>query len=128
MNGISSELGLSRGSWVNAHGLTEKGHLSTAHDMAILFAAHKRDFPAYFNLFRRVRTHAGLREVENSAARLLTEIDGIRGAKYGYSRAAGFNGQYTCKYETKNSLQLSLEQRDALLLQTRCKYYWKKDN
>ena len=92
MNGISSELGLSRSSWVNAHGLTEKGHLSTAHDMAILFAAHKRDFPAYFNLFRRVRTHAGLREVENSAARLLTEIDGIRGAKYGYSRAAGFNG------------------------------------
>ena len=54
--------------------------------------AHKRDFPDYFNLFSRIRTHAGLREVANSARRMLGSIQGIRGAKYGFTRAAGFNG------------------------------------
>ena len=91
MNGYSKELGLTRSTWKNAHGLTEKGHLSTARDIANLFAAHQRDFPDYFNLFSRIRTHAGLREVANSARRLLGNLRGTEGAKYGYTRAAGFN-------------------------------------
>lgn len=91
MNGYSSELGLTRSSWKNAHGLTEKGNLSTAKDIALLFAAHRQDFPDYFNLFSRIRTHAGLREVANSSRRVLGSMKGIKGAKYGYTRAAGFS-------------------------------------
>ena len=91
MNGYSAELGLTRSSWKNAHGLTEKGHLSTARDIAQLFLAHKKDFPEFFYLFRRHKTHAGLREVESSSLRMLQTIEGIRGARYGYSRAAGFS-------------------------------------
>ena len=90
MNGYSTELGLTRSSWKNAHGLTEKGHLSTARDIAQLFAAHKSDFPDFFNLFNRQKTHAGLREVKSSSLRMLQSIQGVRGAKYGYTRAAGF--------------------------------------
>ena len=101
LNGISNELGLTRSSWKNAHGLTEKGHLSTARDIAKLFAAHRRDFPDYFNLFSRTRTHAGLREVSNSGRRMLREIKGIRGAKYGLTRAAGFNGAVYVKRRDK---------------------------
>ena len=91
MNGYSKELGLTRSTWKNAHGLTEKGHLSTARDIANLFAAHQRDFPDYFNLFSRITTNAGLRDVVNSARRLLVNLRGTEGAKYGYTRAAGFN-------------------------------------
>ena len=91
INGHSSELGLSRSTWKKAHGLTEKGHLATARDIANLFRAHKSDFPDYFNLFSRIRTNAGLREVSNSSQRMLGNIAGIKGAKYGFSRAAGFN-------------------------------------
>ena len=91
MNGYSQELGLTRSSWKNAHGLTEKGHLTTARDIANLFAAHQRDFPDYFNLFSRITTNAGLRDVVNSARRLLVNLRGTEGAKYGYTRAAGFN-------------------------------------
>ena len=91
MNGYSKELGLTKSTWKNAHGLTEKGHLTTARDIANLFAAHQRDFPDYFNLFSRIRTNAGLRDVANSARRLLTNLRGTEGAKYGYTRAAGFN-------------------------------------
>ena len=91
MNGYATELGLTRSSWKNAHGLTEKGNLSTARDIALLFAAHRQDFPDYFNLFSRIRTHAGLREVANSSRRVLGSMKGIKGAKYGYTRAAGFS-------------------------------------
>jgi len=91
MNGYSQELGLTRSTWKNAHGLTEKGHLTTARDIANLFAAHQRDFPDYFNLFSRITTNAGLRDVVNSARRLLVNLRGTEGAKYGYTRAAGFN-------------------------------------
>ena len=91
MNGYSKELGLTRSIWKNAHGLTEIGHLSTARDIANLFAAHQRDFPDYFNLFSRITTNAGLRDVVNSARRLLINLRGAEGAKYGYTRAAGFN-------------------------------------
>lgn len=41
MNGYSQELGLTRSRWKNAHGLTAKGHLSTARDIATLFRAHR---------------------------------------------------------------------------------------
>lgn len=92
MNSYSKELGLTRSTWKNAHGLTEKGHLSTARDIANLFLAHKRDFPNYFNLFSRITTDVGVREVTSSSRRLLQGIEGITGAKYGYTRAAGFNG------------------------------------
>ena len=92
MNSYSQELGLTRSKWKNAHGLTEIGHLSTARDIANLFIAHKRDFPNYFNLFSRIKTDVGVREVTSSSRRLLLGIEGIIGAKYGYTRAAGFNG------------------------------------
>jgi len=91
MNGYSAELGLSNASWSNAHGLTQKGNIATATDIAYLFAAHQRDFPTYFNLFNRKKTHAGLREVKNSSLIMLENVEGIRGAKYGYSRAARFS-------------------------------------
>ena len=91
LNGYSTELGMTGSTWKNAHGLTEKGHLSTVRDIATVFAAHQRDFPDYFKLFSRIRTHAGLREVANSSRRVLGTMRGIKGAKYGYTRAAGFS-------------------------------------
>jgi len=92
MNGFSKELGLTRSTWKNPHGLTEKGHLSTANDIAMLFIAHKRDFPEYFPTFARVQTSIGDREVVNSGRRILISIPGAKGVKFGYTRAAGFNG------------------------------------
>ena len=91
MNGYSAELGLPNANWSNAHGLTQKGNTATARDIARLFAAHARDFPTYFNLFSRKKTHAGLREVKNSSLLMLENVEGITGAKSGYSRAARFS-------------------------------------
>jgi len=119
MNGYSAELGLDRSTWKNAHGLTEKGHLSTARDIATLFAAHQRDFPDYFNLFSRIRTHAGLREVANSSRRVLGSMKGIRGAKHGYTRAAGFSSAVYVERRGKRIVAVILGGRSTALLYKR---------
>ena len=91
MNSTAKSLGLANTAWKNPHGLTETGHMSTAKDLAMLFIAHTKDFPAYFNLFSRYKTDAGFREVRNSSRRILASIQGVSGAKYGYTRAAGYS-------------------------------------
>ena len=56
MNGMAKELGMDRSRFRNPHGLTETGHLSTAHDIGTLFVALKRDFLSIFqSLIRRLR-------------------------------------------------------------------------
>ena len=91
MNSTAKSLGLTSSAWKNPHGLTEKGHMSTAKDLANLFIAHAKDFPQYFNLFSRRTTDAGVRDVDNSSRRILASIKGVSGAKYGYTRAAGYS-------------------------------------
>lgn len=98
----SSELGLSKSTWKNAHGLTEVGHFSTARDIAVLFAKHRSDFWPYFNVFGRITTSAGRTTVTSSARRLLNEIDGIEAAKFGYTRAAGFSAAVSVPHSDRD--------------------------
>lgn len=87
----SLELGLTSSSWKNAHGLTEIGHFSTAKDISLLVMAHKRDFPEYFNMFSRSTTDAGIANVVSSSRRILSTIEGVEAARFGHTRAAGYN-------------------------------------
>lgn len=91
MNRTAKELGMTRTTFKNAHGLTESGHLSTARDMSILGRHVLYDYPEYYNLFSRKSTHAGIKNVSNTNRRLLAAYRGADGIKTGYTRAAGFN-------------------------------------
>ena len=91
MNRTAQELGMTRTTFKNAHGLTESGHLSTARDMSILGRHVLYDYPEYYNLFSRTSTHAGIKNVSNTNRRLLAAYRGADGIKTGYTRAAGFN-------------------------------------
>lgn len=91
MTRTAKALGMSRTTFKNAHGLTESGHMSTAHDMTILGRHILYDYPQYYNLFSRRSTNAGVREVANTNRRLLAAYKGADGIKTGYTRAAGFN-------------------------------------
>ncbi len=104
----SSELGLSKSTWKNAHGLTKVGHFSTAHDIAVLFAKHRSDFRPYFNMFSRLSTSAGKTNVASSARRLLKEIDGIEAAKFGYTRAAGFAAAVSVSHSDRDLIVVVL--------------------
>ena len=46
MNATATELGMKNSTFLNAHGVTQTGHLSTAKDMAIILRALFFDFPA----------------------------------------------------------------------------------
>jgi len=91
MTRTARALGMTRTTFRNAHGLTEEGHLSTAHDMTIMGRRLFYDYPQYYNIFSRREDDAGIARVLNTNRALLNAYRGADGIKTGYTRAAGFN-------------------------------------
>ncbi|WP_354545532.1 serine hydrolase [Roseovarius sp. MBR-78] len=91
MNRTAKAMGMTRTTFKNAHGLTESGHLSTAHDMTILGRHVFYDYPDYYNLFSRISADAGMKTVYHTNRKMLSRYRGADGIKTGYTRAAGFN-------------------------------------
>ena len=90
MNLTAKQLGMENSSFLNAHGLTQTGHLSTVRDMAIAFRALYVDFPDYFHLFGRRTANAGIKKVRHNGIRFLANYRGADAFKHGYTRAAGY--------------------------------------
>ncbi|NBN63742.1 peptidase S11 [Microvirga tunisiensis] len=90
MTRTARQLGMSRSTFKNPHGLPNPGQRTTARDMALLGRALHERFPAYFDFFKtrsfnfRGRTHG-------NHNRLLGAVPGVNGIKTGYIRASGFN-------------------------------------
>ena len=84
------QLGMRRTTFKNASGLTERGHMSTPKDMAILARALWRDFPQHYALFKRPKVSYRGRTYNNTNA-LLSSYEGADGIKTGYTNAAGYN-------------------------------------
>ena len=91
MTARARQLGMSRTTFKNASGLTAKGQLSTARDMANLGRALFYDFPQYYNLFGRKVTTAAGKKIYATNRRLLGSYRGADGIKTGYTNAAGYN-------------------------------------
>lgn len=92
MNQTAAALGMTRTHFVNANGLTRKGHLSTARDMTTLGRHLFYDYPQYYNLFSRLSADVGGgRKVPNTNRRFLNSYKGADGIKTGYTNASGFN-------------------------------------
>ena len=91
MNRTAKALGMTRTTFKNAHGLTERGHLSTARDMTILGRHLFYDFSGYYHLFARTTVNVGASSVPNTNRRFLRDYKGADGIKTGYTNAAGFN-------------------------------------
>ena len=91
MTQMARALGMNNTQFRNAHGLTQQGHFSTAHDMSVLGRHLFYDFPQYYNLFSRRSADAGVAQVASTNRRFLDDYAGADGIKTGYTRAAGFN-------------------------------------
>ena len=85
MNSTAKTLGLENSTFLNAHGLTQTGHLSTARDMAILLS-HIFRLSEYYNLFSRMTANAGIKKVYHSGRRFLANYRGADAFKHGYTR------------------------------------------
>lgn len=91
MTRTARAMGMSNTTFLNPHGLTQTGHVSTARDMTILGRQLYFDYPQYYNIFSRRSDDAGVARVPNTNRRFLDAYAGADGIKTGYTRAAGFN-------------------------------------
>jgi D-alanyl-D-alanine carboxypeptidase len=91
MNAMAAAMGMTGTHFVNANGLTQQGHYSTARDMSILGRHLVYDFPQYYNLFSRRSADAGIAQVNNTNRRFLDAYEGADGIKTGFTNAAGYN-------------------------------------
>ncbi len=91
MNATAREMGMTRTTFRNPHGLTERGHLSTARDMTILGRHLIYDFPQYYHLFSRTSHVAAGKRIRSTNRKFLASYRGADGIKTGYTAAAGFN-------------------------------------
>ncbi|MEO0498692.1 MAG: D-alanyl-D-alanine carboxypeptidase [Pseudomonadota bacterium] len=83
-------LGMSKTTFRNASGLTSKGQLTTARDMAKLGLALREHFPREYKYFSTRSFKYGKATYANHN-RLLGRVRGVDGIKTGYTRASGFN-------------------------------------
>lgn len=91
MTAMARALGMNNSNFVNANGLTQQGHYSSAHDMTVLGRRLFYDFPQYYSIFSRRSADAGIATVSSTNKRFLDSYSGADGIKTGYTKAAGFN-------------------------------------
>ena len=103
MNRTAKELGMTRSTFQNPHGLTERGHLSTARDIATIMQTLDNDFSDFMHIFTRVNTKLSTRRnIQHSGHRLIKDYKEATAVKTGHTRAAGFNGAMIAKKRNDN--------------------------
>jgi D-alanyl-D-alanine carboxypeptidase/D-alanyl-D-alanine carboxypeptidase (penicillin-binding protein 5/6) len=89
MNQEAARLGMTKSRFTNATGLSEPGHESSAHDLALLGRALARDFPDHQGLFKqRDLVFKGVRYYNSN--RLLWRDSTVSGLKVGRTAEAGY--------------------------------------
>lgn len=89
MNQHAQTLGMTDTNFVNATGLPDKTHLTTARDIATLAAAIIRDFPEYYHWYSQKEfTYNGIRQYNRN--KLLRRDRTVDGLKTGHTESAGF--------------------------------------
>ncbi len=119
MNQKAQELGMNNTLFVNSSGLHSENQRTTAHDLAKLAFAVKRDFPEFYHMFgltefkisnsktvkigKKKKTTIIKSKKYKSHNEFLLKYTGAEGMKTGYTKASGFNLIATA---TKNNHQL----------------------
>ena len=89
MNYYAAELGMTNTNFVNATGLPDENHYSTARDVALLSQAIIRDFPEYYPWYsQKEYTFNGIRQ--HNRNNLLWRDPAVDGLKTGHTEAAGY--------------------------------------
>jgi D-alanyl-D-alanine carboxypeptidase (penicillin-binding protein 5/6) len=85
MNAKARELGLTKSHFMNATGLPDPQHYSTARDLAMLAVALQRDFPEYYHYFSETSfTYNGIAQGNrNPLLYRNMNVDGLKTGAYG---------------------------------------------
>ena len=91
MNNQARELGMTSTRFVNATGLPDDGHHSSARDMAILSAALIKRFPDHYRLYSQKSFQYGeIERAQYNRNKLLWRDKSVDGVKTGLTNAAGY--------------------------------------
>lgn len=90
MTRTARQIGMTKSTFKNPHGLPNAGQRTTARDMALLGRALNERFPSYFEFFK-TRSFVFRGRTYGNHNRLLGAVPGVNGIKTGYIRASGFN-------------------------------------
>lgn len=89
MNQYAQQLGMFNTNYMNATGLPDPDHYTTAHDIAILSAALIRDFPEHYEWYsEKEYTYNGI--TQHNRNKLLWRDNSVDGLKTGHTEEAGF--------------------------------------
>jgi D-alanyl-D-alanine carboxypeptidase (penicillin-binding protein 5/6) len=89
MNFYAQELGMTNSKFMNATGLPDENHYSTARDVALLSQAIIREFPEYYAWYSQKEfTFNGIRQ--HNRNNLLWRDPAVDGLKTGHTEAAGY--------------------------------------
>ena len=89
MNREAKKLGMADTQYLNPTGLTQQGHYSTAHDLAVLSLALMRDFPQYTKFYAE-KSFTFNKIAQENRNRLLFLDPTVDGLKTGHTDAAGW--------------------------------------
>ncbi len=90
MNREAQRLGMKNSNFVNASGLPDPQHYSSARDMYLLASALIRDFPAAYATYYSMKEYRYNNITQMNRNRLLWLDPSVDGMKTGYTEAAGY--------------------------------------
>ena len=89
MNAYAKKIGMTKSHFVNPHGLTAEGHVTTARDLAILGRALIRDFPEPYS-YNKIKELTVGPITQPNRNLLLWRDPSVDGIKTGHTSAAGY--------------------------------------
>lgn len=89
MNQYAQQLGMTNTHFENSTGMPAEGHLTTAHDLAILSAALIREFPELYDMFS-IQDFTWNNIHQSNRNGLLYRDPSVDGLKTGHTQAAGY--------------------------------------
>jgi len=89
MNAYAKKIGMTKSHFVNPHGLTAEGHITTAHDLAILGRSLIRDFPEAYS-YNKIKELTVGPITQPNRNLLLWRDPSVDGIKTGHTSAAGY--------------------------------------
>ncbi len=89
MNAYAKKIGLRNSHFVNPHGLSAEGHVTTAHDLALLGRALIRDFPEAYS-YNKIKEFTVGPITQPNRNLLLWRDPSVDGIKTGHTSSAGY--------------------------------------
>ena len=89
MNAYAKKIGMKASHFVNPHGLTAEGHITTAHDLALLGRALIRDFPEAYS-YNKIKEFTVGPITQPNRNLLLWRDPSVDGIKTGHTSSAGY--------------------------------------